>query len=63
MGPPANWMVRRFGIRIPMLMGAIGVGLGQCLAGICTSFGPFLVCQGLVFGVGMGFVSVAWGLD
>jgi hypothetical protein len=58
MGPPANWLVRRFGIHIPMVLGALGVGLGQCFAGICTSFGPFLACQGIVFGIGMGFVSL-----
>lgn len=57
MGPPANWMVRRFGFKVPLYIGAAGVGLGQCLAGICTTFGPFLACQGILFGIGMGLVS------
>ena len=35
------------------MLGIIGVVLGQCLAGICTSFSAYLVCQGLVFGIGM----------
>lgn len=32
--------------------------LGQCIAGVVTSFGPFLVCQGVVFGAGLGLIMV-----
>lgn len=34
------------------MTGATCVVLGQCLAGLCTTFAPFLICQGVVFGVG-----------
>ena len=35
-----------------MAIGAVCIVLGQCMAGIVTSFGPFLVCQGVIFGAG-----------
>ena len=62
--PLANLLSRRFGFRIPMMIGesmlldspddsgVVCVVLGQCMAGICTGFAGFLVCQGLVFGIG-----------
>nr|KIR86686.1 hypothetical protein I308_03005 [Cryptococcus tetragattii IND107] len=36
--------------------GTVCIVLGQCMAGICHSFGTFLVCQGIVFGIGMVFI-------
>ena len=33
-------------------IGVVCVVLGQCLAGICENFAAFLVCQGVVFGIG-----------
>ncbi|GAB7324255.1 hypothetical protein MBLNU13_g07606t2 [Cladosporium sp. NU13] len=48
--PLANILTTRFGHRIPML-------IGQCMAGLCITFGTFIVCQGLVFGIGLGLVS------
>lgn len=57
-GPLANWMVRRFGFKTPMYLGAACVGLGQCLCGVTRSFGAFVVFQGLVFGFGMGLILV-----
>lgn len=57
-GPLANWMVRRYGFKAPMYLGAVCVGLGQCMAGVTTSFAGFIVCQGLVFGFGMGLILV-----
>jgi hypothetical protein len=32
--------------------GMLACSLGQCMAGFCTTFNTFIVCQGLVFGVG-----------
>jgi hypothetical protein len=32
--------------------GMLACSLGQCMAGLCTTFNTFIVCQGLVFGVG-----------
>jgi MFS family permease len=57
-GPLANWMVRRFGFKIPLYLGAVCVVLGQCMAGVATNFAGFIICQGLIFGIGMGFVLV-----
>ncbi|KAK8858387.1 hypothetical protein IAR55_002614 [Kwoniella newhampshirensis] len=57
-GPLANWLSRPFGFRITMLLGAVCIVLGQCMAGICTSFATFLVCQGIVFGMGLGLTLV-----
>lgn len=57
-GPLSNFLVRRFGIHVPMLIGAVAVGMGQIGSGLTSSFGPFLVCQGLVFGLGMGLILV-----
>lgn len=39
-----------------ILLGTVCIVLGQCMAGICHSFGTFLVCQGIVFGIGMVFI-------
>lgn len=47
-GPLANWMIQRMGMKPPMLIGAVCVGLGQCMAGLCKSYGPFLFCQGIL---------------
>lgn len=38
------------------LLGTVCIVLGQCMAGICHSFGTFLVCQGIVFGIGMVYI-------
>nr|XP_031859675.1 uncharacterized protein CI109_004950 [Kwoniella shandongensis]KAA5526747.1 hypothetical protein CI109_004950 [Kwoniella shandongensis] len=57
-GPLANFLSRMFGFRITMLLGAACIVLGQCMAGICKSFWTFLVCQGIVFGVGLGLTLV-----
>ena len=51
---------RRENIGIQLMViriGVAGVVLGQCLAGICRNFAEFLVCQGVLFGLGLGFVS------
>lgn len=39
---------------MPVLIGvgAVCVSVGQCAAGVCKTFGPFLVCQGVIFGIG-----------
>ena len=37
--------------------GWICTTLGQCMAGICTHYYTFMVCQGIIFGMGIGFVS------
>ena len=34
------------------ITGMLACSLGQCMAGLCTSFNTFIVCQGLIFGVG-----------
>jgi MFS family permease len=34
------------------ILGMLACSLGQCMAGLCTTFNTFIVCQGLVFGVG-----------
>ena len=31
----------------------VACNLGQCMAGLCRSFGAYIACQGLVFGIGM----------
>lgn len=38
--------------------GMVCIVLGQCMAGICTTFGGFIACQGVVFGIGLGCVSL-----
>lgn len=45
-------MTKNFGHRTPMFTGMLACSLGQCLAGLCTTFETFIVCQGLVFGIG-----------
>jgi len=57
-GPLANFLVRRTNHQVPMLIGAALVMLGQCTAAVCKSFPPFIVCQGFIFGLGMGLVLV-----
>ncbi|KAI9636267.1 UM00103-like protein [Dioszegia hungarica] len=58
LAPLANWLTQVSNYRVALLIGATCVVLGQCMAGLCTSFAPFLVCQGVVFGAGLGFVLV-----
>ncbi|WVQ72898.1 hypothetical protein IAR50_002459 [Cryptococcus sp. DSM 104548] len=58
MGPAANYLSRTFGFRVPYTIGALCVVLGQCMAGICKSFGTFLVCQGVIFGLGLGLTMI-----
>ena len=31
----------------------VACSLGQCMAGLCRSFGAYIACQGLIFGIGM----------
>lgn len=50
--PLANYLSRRFGIKVPMLAGLLATAIGQCLAGLSHQFGAFLILQGLVFGSG-----------
>jgi MFS family permease len=35
-----------------IILGMLACSLGQCMAGLCTTFNTFIVCQGFVFGVG-----------
>ncbi|WVR06169.1 hypothetical protein IAU60_003199 [Kwoniella sp. DSM 27419] len=57
-GPLANFLTGLWGFRVTMLIGSACVVLGQCMAGICKSFGAFLFCQGILFGVGLGLFLV-----
>jgi MFS-type transporter involved in bile tolerance (Atg22 family) len=74
--PLANFLTTRFGHRVPMLVGKCNVqpyactllsftgmlacSLGQCMAGLCTTFDTFIVCQGLVFGIGKQLDVFRW---
>ena len=42
----------RFGVMVPLLMGACGIGAGYWLAGATTSLATFNVAHGLLLGVG-----------
>ena len=42
---------------IGLIAGTVCVVLAQCMAGICKSYATFLVCQGVLFGIGLGMVS------
>ncbi|WVQ80597.1 hypothetical protein IAT38_002702 [Cryptococcus sp. DSM 104549] len=57
-GPLANYISRRFGFKVCYALGMLGTVLGQCMAGICTTYGTFLVCQGVVFGIGLGLTMI-----
>ncbi|ORX40302.1 UM00103-like protein [Kockovaella imperatae] len=57
-GPLANYLVGKFGFRTPFLIGAVCVCVGQCCAGIAPNYGVFLVCQGLIFGLGLGLTMI-----
>ncbi|WWC70542.1 uncharacterized protein I206_104493 [Kwoniella pini CBS 10737] len=57
-GPLANAMSRWLGFRVTMMFGVAGIVLGQCMAGICRTFGEFLFCQGILFGLGLGLTLV-----
>jgi len=41
----------------------ICIVLGQCMAGICTTFGGFIACQGVLFGIGLGCVSLSFDVS
>ncbi|WWC88894.1 uncharacterized protein L201_003809 [Kwoniella dendrophila CBS 6074] len=57
-GPLANAINRWLGFRITMLIGGGFIALGQCMAGICKTFGEFLFCQGILFGIGLGLTLI-----
>ncbi|KAM0752973.1 UM00103-like protein [Meredithblackwellia eburnea MCA 4105] len=56
--PFSNFLSKRYGFRLPLLIGAVGVVLGQCCAGVAPNFGVFLLCQGIIFGIGLGLTFV-----
>ncbi|CAH0045480.1 unnamed protein product [Clonostachys solani] len=51
--PGINYLVKRFGLRIPLFMGLIFISLGQCLSGLTQHLAMFVVWQGLIFGMVM----------
>ncbi|WRT67573.1 uncharacterized protein IL334_004545 [Kwoniella shivajii] len=57
-GPLANAISRWLGFRTTMMFGTAFVVLGQCMAGLCRTYGEFLFCQGILFGTGLGFTLV-----
>jgi MFS family permease len=50
MGPFANLLVSRFGIRTPALLGVILMTIACQLASISTKFWQLLLSQGILFG-------------
>lgn len=49
---------RRFGFRISMAIGTLGVALGQVFAGLSKEIWQLFLAQGVLFGSSMGFVFV-----
>lgn len=45
-------MSRWWFVLLTQFVGMLACSLGQCMAGLCTTFETFIVCQGLVFGIG-----------
>ncbi|KAK7229288.1 hypothetical protein V2G26_001458 [Clonostachys chloroleuca] len=56
--PGINYLVKKFGLRIPLFVGLICISLGQCLSGVTQHLAMFVVWQGLVFGMGLGLTSL-----
>ena len=54
--PIANFLMKSYGFRCPLIVGTVCMVLGQALAGVWQNFGAFLAFQGIVFGVGLGLV-------
>jgi MFS family permease len=50
-GVGMGWLVDRFGIRLPLLIGAIGLGAGFVAAGWAPSLLMFALAQGLLMGM------------
>ncbi|VUC31220.1 unnamed protein product [Clonostachys rosea] len=50
--PGINFLVKTFGLRIPLFAGLVCISLGQCLSGLTQHLAMFVVWQGLVFGMG-----------
>jgi MFS family permease len=49
-GISMGWLADRFSVRAPLLLGALGLGLGYGLAGMATSIWWFSLAQGLLLG-------------
>ncbi|CAI6034725.1 unnamed protein product [Clonostachys chloroleuca] len=45
--PGINYLVKKFGLRIPLFVGLICISLGQCLSGVTQHLAMFVVWQGL----------------
>jgi hypothetical protein len=43
----------RLWTQLKVFTGMVACSLGQCMAGLCRSFGAYIACQGLIFGIGM----------
>ena len=54
--PIANFLMKSYGFRCPLIIGTVCMVLGQALAGVWQYFGAFLAFQGIVFGIGLGLV-------
>lgn len=56
-GPISNWLSKAVGFRYTMCAGAIMLAGGQILAGFSKHIWHLFLTQGVLFGLGLGFVS------
>ena len=51
-GVGMGWLVDRFGLLPPLIIGAAAIGLGYCAAGLAPNLLMFSLAQGLLIGAG-----------
>lgn len=56
--PVVNYLTKRFGFRVPMLIGLGFAVLGQIFAGLSKRIWQLFITQGIMFGLGIGMAFI-----
>lgn len=56
--PFINYLSKRFNFKVPLVIGAVVLILAQIFAGLSTHIWQLFLTQGIMFGFGLGFVSL-----
>ena len=55
--PFVNYLSKRFNFKVPLVIGVIVLVLAQIFAGLSHRIWELFLTQGVMFGIGLGFVS------
>jgi predicted MFS family arabinose efflux permease len=55
--PFVNYLSKRFSFKVPLVTGLIFLVISQVFAGLSSRIWELFLTQGVMFGIGLGFVS------